>query len=113
MKCSALRNPKERWLIALILLFIPSTAPFEIRVLVHARIPSVGEKFIINGFRNKDLQDLLYPSTAQSVQESRLRSGAISHKLRLLRDHGLIQKIQKSYRYKLTIQGGSILTALF
>jgi len=69
-------------------------------------------EFIINGFRNKDLQALLYASAAQSVQESRRRSGAISRKLRLLRDHGLIQKIQKSYRYKVTIKGRSILTAL-
>jgi hypothetical protein len=34
MKFFALRNPKERWLIDLILLFMPSTAPFESRVLV-------------------------------------------------------------------------------
>jgi len=71
-----------------------------------------GGEFIINGFRNKDLQDLLYATTAQSVKESRRRSGAISRKLRLLRDHGLIQKIQKSYRYKVTMKGRSILTAL-
>jgi hypothetical protein len=38
--------------------------------------------------------------------------GAISRKLRLLRDHGLIQKIQKSYRYKVTSKGRPILTAL-
>ena len=69
-------------------------------------------EFIINGFRNKDLQELLYASAAQSLTESRRRSAAISRKLRLLRDHGLIQKIQKSYRYKLTMQGRSILTAL-
>jgi hypothetical protein len=69
-------------------------------------------EFIINGFRNKDLQELLYSTTAQSVKESRRRSGAISRKLRLLRDHGLIQKIQKSYRYKVTSKGRSILTAL-
>ena len=69
-------------------------------------------EFINNGFRNKDLQDLLYASTAQSVQESRRRSGPISRRLRLLRDRGLIQKIQKSYRYKVTIKGRSILTAL-
>ena len=33
-------------------------------------------------------------------------------KLRLLRAHGLIQKIQKSYRYKVTVKGRPILTAL-
>src|ERR1017187_2218286 len=40
MKFSAVRNPKDRWLMDLILLFIPSTAPLETRCLVHARIPS-------------------------------------------------------------------------
>jgi hypothetical protein len=33
------------------------------------------------------------------------RSGAISRKLGLLGDQGLIQKIGKSYRYKVTIKG--------
>ena len=32
MKCLALRNPNERWLIDLILLFMPSTDPLERRV---------------------------------------------------------------------------------
>ena len=40
MKFSALRNPNERWLIDLILLFMPSTAPLERRSSVQARIPS-------------------------------------------------------------------------
>jgi hypothetical protein len=37
---AALRNPKDRWLIDLILLFIPSTAPLETRVLLQAMTPS-------------------------------------------------------------------------
>jgi hypothetical protein len=85
--------------------------PFDDRDRLLLEAISRGE-FIINGFRNKDLQNLLYATTAQSVKESRRRSGAISRKLRLLRDHGLIQKIQKSYRYKVTMKGRSILTAL-
>src|ERR1022692_2112948 len=44
MKFSAVRNPKDRWLMDLILLFIPSTAPLETRCLVHARIPSRSEE---------------------------------------------------------------------
>ena len=67
---------------------------------------------MINGFRNKDLQPLRYPTRAQSDQESRRRSAAVSRKLRILRDHCLIQKIQKSYRYKVTTKGRPILTAL-
>jgi len=85
--------------------------PFDDQDRLLLEAISRGE-FVINGFRNKDLQKLLYLTTAQSVKESRRRSGAISRKLRLLRDHGLIQKIQKSYRYKVTSKGRSILTAL-
>ena len=72
-----------------------------------------GGEFIINGFRNKDLQPLLYASKAQTIEEARRRSAATSRKLRLLKAHGLIQKIQKSYRYKLTTKGRQILNALF
>jgi hypothetical protein len=50
-------------------------------------------EFMINGFRNRDLQLILYTTSARSVEESRRRSAAISRKLRLLRHHGLIQKI--------------------
>jgi len=69
-------------------------------------------EFMINGFRNKDLQPLLYTTSARSVKESRRRSAAISRKLRRLRHHGLIQKIQNSYRYKVTKKGWPILTAV-
>ena len=85
--------------------------PFDDQDRLLLEAISRGE-FVINGFRNKDLQELLYLTTAQSVKESRRRSGATSRKIRLLRDHGLIQKIQKSYRYKVTSKGRSILTAL-
>jgi hypothetical protein len=69
-------------------------------------------EFTINGFRNKDLKQLLYATPASSIRESRRRSSAVSRKLRLLRAHGLIQKIQKSYRYKITAKGRPILTAV-
>ena len=84
--------------------------PFDEQDRLLLEAISRGE-FMINGLRNKDLQPLLYATSAQSVQESRRRSAAISRKLRLLRDHGLIQRIQKSYRYKVTKHGRPILTA--
>ncbi len=69
-------------------------------------------QFTINGFRNRDLQDLLYSAPAASIQESRRRSAAISRKLRLLRAHHLITKVQRSYRYQLTPLGRQIITAI-
>ena len=59
-------------------------------------------EFNINGFRNRDLQNLLYSTPPRSKQERRSRSGAVSRKLRLLRAHGLIRKRQKSYSYEIT-----------
>src|ERR1017187_1182393 len=52
MKCSAVRNPKDRWLMDLILLFIPSTAPLDRRCLVHARIPSRCPRSMRTNFLN-------------------------------------------------------------
>lgn len=69
-------------------------------------------QFAVNGFRNRDLQALLYGPSAASVKESRRRSGAISRKLRLLRAHHLIRKVPSSYRYQLTPLGRQIITAV-
>ena len=69
-------------------------------------------QFTINGFRNRDLQALLYGTSTASVQESRRRSAAVSRKLRLLRAHHLIRKVSSSYRYQLTPLGRQIITAV-
>lgn len=71
-----------------------------------------GGEFAMNGFRNKDLQQLLYATPASSLQDSRRRSAAISRRLRMLRAHGLIQKVSKTYRYQVTEKGRSILIAV-
>lgn len=70
-------------------------------------------QFTINGFRNRDLQNLLYATPAASVEETRRRSAAISRKLRLLRAHHLVAKVPCSYRYQLTPLGRQIITAIF
>jgi hypothetical protein len=54
-------------------------------------------EFAINGFRNRDLQRLLYAGSGPDAlplapRERRRRSAAISRKLRIRRAHGLIQK---------------------
>jgi hypothetical protein len=37
-----------------------------------------GGEFIINGFRNKDLQPLLYTSKAPTIEETRRRSAPLA-----------------------------------
>lgn len=69
-------------------------------------------EFTINGLRNRDLQALLYAGPALCKPEQRRRSASISRKLRLLRAHGLIQKLAHTHRYQVTEKGRLILTAL-
>jgi len=68
--------------------------------------------FLLNGFRNRDLQALLYATPAESPAERPRRSSAISRKLRLLRAHGLIQKVPHTHRYHVTATGRTILVAV-
>jgi hypothetical protein len=68
-------------------------------------------EFLINGFRNGDLRLLLYGEAATEA-ERRRHSGAVTRKLRLLRAHGVIQKVAKTHRYVLSEQGRTALTAL-
>jgi hypothetical protein len=69
-------------------------------------------EFLINGFRNRDLQVLLYSTEALSPGERRKRSSAIRRKLRMLRAHGLIQKVPRTHRYHVTAAGRAILIAV-
>src|SRR6185503_15477969 len=70
----------------------------------------------ISGFRNRDLQAILYSTPGTPPSEQRRRSAAISRQLRLLRAHGLISKVPHTHRYQLTALGRktiiAILTAL-
>lgn len=69
-------------------------------------------EWTIAGFRNRDLQRLLYAGEPKDKQTARQRSAAISRKLRLLRAHRLIRKLPRTHRYLLTDSGRAALTAL-
>jgi len=69
-------------------------------------------EFLINGLRNRDLQKLLYTTEPESQADRRRRSSAISRKLRLLRAHGIIQKVPRTHRYHVTTAGRTILVAV-
>ncbi len=79
----------------------------------HSLLKAVNRgEFMIAGFRNRDLQTLLYPKPPKTKKEKRQRSAAISRKLRILRAHGLIRKRQKSNCYDVTANGRPILNAI-
>jgi hypothetical protein len=80
----------------------------------HALLQAVHRgEFAINGFRNRDLQSLLYPASPTLTEaERRRRSAAVSRKLRMLRAHGLIQKVPKTHRYQVTATGRLAISAV-
>jgi hypothetical protein len=70
-------------------------------------------EFVLNGFRNRDLRPLLCGAEeGEPPEEVRRRAGRVTRKLRLLRAHGLIRKIQHSHRYQLTDLGREVITAV-
>jgi hypothetical protein len=68
-------------------------------------------EFVATGFRNRDLRCLLY-SRPHTKADDRRRSAQVSRRLRLLRAHGVIRKIQKTHRYQLTERGRLLTAAL-
>ena len=66
-------------------------------------------EFALNGFRNRDLRPLLFGEGEVPADEARRQSAKIT---RLLRGHGLIQKVPKTHRDTLTGPGRQTITAL-
>jgi hypothetical protein len=68
-------------------------------------------EFLLHGLRNHDLRLALFGDTADSTEKKR-QAAAVTRKLRLLRAHGLIFRVQQTHRYQLSADGRRILTAL-
>lgn len=70
-------------------------------------------QWAINGFRNRDLREHLFPpaATADAATARRLSARA-TRLIRLLRAHGLIKKVARENRYYLTTHGHAFATAL-
>ena len=69
-------------------------------------------EFSINGFRNHDLRVLLFGAHDISPAEAKRQAARITRQVRLLRGHGLIQKVQSTHRYTLTSMGRITINAL-
>jgi len=71
-------------------------------------------EFATAGIRNRDLRRLLFPSRSNaSKAEIRRLAARVSRLLRMLRAHGVLHKIPKSHRYKLSPKGHQLTAALF
>jgi hypothetical protein len=70
-------------------------------------------EFTGNGRRNRDLRRVLYGAEENvPPEEVRRRAGQVTRPLRLLRAHGLIQKVAQTHRYQVTLQGREMSTAI-
>jgi hypothetical protein len=70
-------------------------------------------EFLINGLRNRDVRRLLYGAdSAAAPADVRRRSAAVTRQLRLLRGHGLIDKVPRTHRYVVSEEGRRAMTAL-
>lgn len=69
-------------------------------------------EFLISGFRNADLRRLLFGEAEASPEEARRQSARITRLLRMLRAHGVIRKIPKTHRYRLTQRALPAIAAL-
>jgi hypothetical protein len=67
-------------------------------------------KFLIQGFRNRDVRQRLHPRVETDPDEQRRISARISRTLRLLRAHGLIRKVSTTSYYRVTSHGQHLMT---
>lgn len=70
-------------------------------------------EFLLNGFRNRDVRELLLgQDDEKDAKAQRRRSGQITRKLRLLRAHGVIKKVSGTHRYMLSDKGRTAVSLL-
>ena len=68
-------------------------------------------EFLLAGFRNADIAQLLYPDAHSAPKARRAAAARVSYRLSLLRSHGLIHKLSKTRRYRLSLKGRQICMA--
>jgi hypothetical protein len=69
-------------------------------------------KHTANGFRNRDLVDMLYEKRARTNEERKRRSARVTRLIRLLRAHGILHKVPKTHRYHVSPNGREAVTAM-
>ena len=65
----------------------------------------------LQGFRNKDLARRLYAHGTKDPAERRRRCARVTRLIQLLRAHGLVAKIPRTRRYRVTAQGELLMSA--
>ena len=65
---------------------------------------------LLHGFSNRDVRTALRPDADADPVRRRQASARITRHLRLLRAHGLINKVPRTHVYRLTKKGSAIMT---
>jgi hypothetical protein len=69
-------------------------------------------RWMIAGVRNRDLVAVLYPTVTEDPAERRRRSARVTRLIRILRGHGLLEKIAGTHRYQVGPEARTRLQAL-
>jgi len=69
-------------------------------------------RWMVQGLRNRDLVAALYPTPSEDPAERRRRSARVTRLLRLLRGHGLLEKISGTHRYQVSAEARTRIQAL-
>lgn len=78
-----------------------------------ALLAAVGRpEFVVSGLRNRDVVGGLYAQPAAGAKERRRRAARVTRLLRLLRAHGVLHKVAKSHRYRVSESGRVVITAV-
>ena len=70
-----------------------------------------GGEHCLHGLRNRDLAAALGLSKPQEAAEARRQSARVTRKLHLLHAHGLLAKIPRSRRWRVTARGAAVMSA--
>jgi hypothetical protein len=65
----------------------------------------------LHGFTNRDLAGQLYRGQAKDPAERRRRCGRVTRLIQILRAHGLVAKVPRARRYRVTAQGETLMAA--
>lgn len=69
-------------------------------------------EYLISGFRNRELREVIYGAAPTDEKAHRRQSNRVGRLLALLRAHGLIKKVHKTHRYKVTASGQTRIAAI-
>jgi hypothetical protein len=69
-------------------------------------------RWMVQGVRNRDLVAALYPTPSEESAERRRRSARVTRLLRLLRGHGLLDKVPGTHRYQVNAEARARIQAL-